>query len=412
LRVKYHIASDLPRAAVLGLHVMNARQFYFSGIAVLLQLPLFAYGAGLVPCGGDGEEACQMCHTVQLINGVSAWLVGILSVVAAIMFILAGFKILMAGGNSSALQDAKSMITNVAIGFVIVLASWLLIDLMMKTLLGEEDAAIGPWNAISCVAQPESRTDPRKLEALQAVQLEAGGSVGITGGAGTSVTELPCTEISATEFDCFAARQQCTGSIGGTVADDMSGNQQQTTVTCVEQVVTSSGSGGSCTVITDTNNACHPSKLNCFGNADDASQICNLESSGGNSRAMSGSDRCADGKSFSGGLWQINILANNRLLPGCSANFFTTTPSAPNACDRDGDSAQGGCLDCRSNSAGTRYCAVWNCRIKNDQANITMYNHCVSQTKNSEINSQAACSLYNAGSWGPWITSADKCGVS
>lgn len=139
---------------------MNLRRLYFSGLAVCLQLPLFTYAAGLVPCGGVGEEPCQMCHSVQLINSVTGWLVGILSVVAAIMFVMAGFRILTAQGNPSALQDAKEMITNVAIGFMIVLAAWLGIDLMMKTLLGGNEAAIGPWNTIACVEQPGTTVIP------------------------------------------------------------------------------------------------------------------------------------------------------------------------------------------------------------------------------------------------------------
>jgi hypothetical protein len=170
-------------------------------------------------------------------------------------------------------------------------------------------------------------------------------------------------------------------------------------VVVVPPVTGSSGAGGSCSAVTDPGNACHPSNLNCFGNSEGASRVCNLESSGGNTQAMSGSDLCRDGRSFSGGLWQINILANHRLLPGCSGDFFTKT----------GSSAQGSCFDERTNSNDVTYCAIRNCSI----TNVSMYNHCVAQTKNLDINTQAACTLYqNAGGWSPWITSANKCGVS
>jgi len=139
---------------------MNIRQLYFSGLAMLLQIPVFVYADGLVPCGGDGEEACQMCHAVQLVVGTTGWLVGILSIVAAILFIVAGFRILTAQGNPGVLQQAKSMIVNVAIGFVIILSAWLLIDLLMKTLVGEGMSEVGPWNRIACVDQPESEVIP------------------------------------------------------------------------------------------------------------------------------------------------------------------------------------------------------------------------------------------------------------
>jgi len=137
-----------------------------------LQLPVFAYAAGLVPCGRDGQGACQMCHTVQLVNGVTAWLVGILSIAAAIMFVIAGYRLVTANGNPSVMQDAKNMITNVAIGFAIVLAAWLLIDLMMKTLLGGGSVAAGPWNQIACIDQPTSTTKEGDLGTFEQVQFE------------------------------------------------------------------------------------------------------------------------------------------------------------------------------------------------------------------------------------------------
>jgi soluble lytic murein transglycosylase-like protein len=68
---------------------------------------------------------------------------------------------LTAQGNPSVLKDAKDMIVNVAIGFVIVLSAWLLIDLMMKSLLGgPTDTPIRPWSQIACVEQPESEVLP------------------------------------------------------------------------------------------------------------------------------------------------------------------------------------------------------------------------------------------------------------
>jgi hypothetical protein len=145
---------------------MNARHWFFSGIAVCMQMPVFVYAqeGGLVPCGREGQGDCQTCHVVQLVSGVNAWLVGILAIVATIMFVIAGFRLVTSNGNPSVLQDAKDMIINVTIGFVIVLAAWLLLDLLMKSLLSDSDQGLGPWNEIACVDQPEARTDPGELD--------------------------------------------------------------------------------------------------------------------------------------------------------------------------------------------------------------------------------------------------------
>jgi hypothetical protein len=160
---------------------MNARRWFFSGVAVCLNIPVFVSAQqGLVPCGRVGQEDCQTCHVVQLVSGVNAWLVGILSIVATIMFVIAGFKLVTSNGNPSALQDAKNMIINVAIGFVIVLAAWLLLDLFMKSLLSDSQQGLGPWNQISCVDQPVATTDPGwlNIQILDATALEqANGSV-------------------------------------------------------------------------------------------------------------------------------------------------------------------------------------------------------------------------------------------
>lgn len=125
-------------------------------LALLITTPLLVWANGLVPCGGPGEEACQFCHVATLMNTVIGWLVMILSIVMAIMIMVSGFKLVTSGGNPSEKQAAKSMITNAAIGFAILLSAWLLIDYGLKALLRTGPFAFGPWNTIQCVDQPKS----------------------------------------------------------------------------------------------------------------------------------------------------------------------------------------------------------------------------------------------------------------
>jgi hypothetical protein len=220
---------------------MNLRQMYFSLLALLLQLPVLAYADGLVPCGRDGQDACQMCHTVQLVNGVTAWLVGILSIAAAIMFVIAGFRLVTANGNPSVMQDAKNTITNVAIGFAIVLAAWLLIDLMMKTLLGGGSVAAGPWNQIACIDQPNSTVKEGNLGFFRAQEY------------GT------CSSVD----DCAAQVQACSSRPGGSgVITGTSGNMR---VTC-SFTTTASGAGSGAGLVSSGGRGeaqCAPSNPNC-----------------------------------------------------------------------------------------------------------------------------------------------------
>jgi hypothetical protein len=67
--------------------------------------------------------------------------------------VTAGFNLVTSSGNVAAKAKAKSMITNAFVGFVIVLASWLLVDLGMKMLVSDDgDAAVklGVWNEVEC----------------------------------------------------------------------------------------------------------------------------------------------------------------------------------------------------------------------------------------------------------------------
>jgi hypothetical protein len=202
---------------------MNARSWFFSGIAVCLNIPVFVYAQqGLVPCGRTGQDDCQTCHVVQLVSGVNAWLVGILAIVATIMFVIAGFRLVTSNGNPGVLQDAKSMIINVAIGFVIVLAAWLLLDLFMKSLLSDTQQGLGPWNEIACVPQPESRTDPDQLDIY--IIREQNSST--------------CT----TAASCEVLVQQCQDRPDGT--ETITGSPGNFQVTCAFTSTSESGGGG------------------------------------------------------------------------------------------------------------------------------------------------------------------------
>lgn len=116
-----------------------------------------AGAADLVPeCGGEGQPACQACYAVELVNNVVSWLVMILGVIAAILIVMAGTRLVTSGGNSSAKEAAKSSMTNLIIGYLIVLSAWLVMDYGLRALLVEGGSArFGVWNQISCVDQPD-----------------------------------------------------------------------------------------------------------------------------------------------------------------------------------------------------------------------------------------------------------------
>jgi len=108
--------------------------------------------------GGVGS-ACSLCDLVSMGNEILKWLIGVMMVIFSIIMVMAGFGLVTSGGNPSAKTAAKEKITNTLIGLIIVLAAWLLVDTIMKTLLPGNSgniAGFGPWSTVKCQSQTPS----------------------------------------------------------------------------------------------------------------------------------------------------------------------------------------------------------------------------------------------------------------
>jgi hypothetical protein len=99
---------------------------------------------GLVTCSGPD---CNLCSFVDMVNGLVDWLFGFLVLAAVLGLMITGFKMVVSGGNESAWTQAKSMFTNIIIGFVIVLSAWLIVDTILKAFI-DSDSGFGMWNKI------------------------------------------------------------------------------------------------------------------------------------------------------------------------------------------------------------------------------------------------------------------------
>lgn len=150
--------------------------------------------AQLVPCDGvrgGALEVCQACHLVTLAQNIVNWLIAIAVFIAVLMFSYAGFLMVTAAGNTGQVDRARTIFKDVAIGFIILLAAWLIVDTVMKTLyngsvLDESTKAnFGVWNEIKCVPQP----------------VGTGAGTGV--GAGGAVVPAPTAECP----DCVAIDQ-------------------------------------------------------------------------------------------------------------------------------------------------------------------------------------------------------------
>lgn len=103
---------------------------------------------GFVQCGNNGQPSCQFCHLVSMIDRIIEWLAMVLTILASILFAVAGMRLVISAGNTQAKLEAKKSIINVATGLMIVLAAWMIIDFVLQTLV--DGPFTGAWNTIQC----------------------------------------------------------------------------------------------------------------------------------------------------------------------------------------------------------------------------------------------------------------------
>lgn len=115
----------------------------FLAIAAISWVLPTSVSAQLVPCSGVN---CGTCELIILANNVFDWLVGVLTIVFALIVVVSGIQMVTSTGSQAAMQSAKSRVYNAMIGFVIVLGSWVLVNLLMNSLA---DGTFGDWSTLN-----------------------------------------------------------------------------------------------------------------------------------------------------------------------------------------------------------------------------------------------------------------------
>lgn len=120
-------------------------------LALLILAVLFFYlipgqvfSAGLVPCGGEGKPACQLCHFFVLFDNIVDFvLFDIVPPLAILMVVIGGVMFLLAADNPANINKAKDLLKSVAIGLVIIYGAWVLINLFFLTI------GVADWTKLS-----------------------------------------------------------------------------------------------------------------------------------------------------------------------------------------------------------------------------------------------------------------------
>ena len=125
------------------------------GLTVAIMLPSLAFAAWtdpIVNCSGaldsKTQTACTVCDIAKTAQNVLNTAIYVAVFLSAVLFAWAGIIYVTNIANHGEISKAKNIFANVIIGLVIVLASWLVIDTLMKTLVDSDVSKFGPWNKV------------------------------------------------------------------------------------------------------------------------------------------------------------------------------------------------------------------------------------------------------------------------
>ncbi len=100
-----------------------------------ITVPLLVSAHGLVPCGGINENPCTVTDIFVLIARATNWLIAVAGLYAVYQIINQGFYLIISVGNEEAITARKNALTNVVIGFVLILFAYMFVNTVVNVLL-------------------------------------------------------------------------------------------------------------------------------------------------------------------------------------------------------------------------------------------------------------------------------------
>ncbi|KKT87728.1 MAG: hypothetical protein UW87_C0025G0002 [Candidatus Moranbacteria bacterium GW2011_GWC2_45_10] len=124
--------------------------------AMVAFAPSETYAAGLVPCGGPGENECTLCYMIVGFNGVINAALKLSFLIALAVLSFAAVAYIVSAGDSGLTGLAKSAIKSSIIGIVVMFSAWLMVNYTMHLLGTKPNLGIvnvGKWSNFQCAGQ-------------------------------------------------------------------------------------------------------------------------------------------------------------------------------------------------------------------------------------------------------------------
>ncbi len=230
-------------------------------LSIITFVPTVAFAddpfPGIVSFAGCSGPDCSACNIVYMANEGISWLIGILFVIFAVLVAWRGVQLVTSGGNPGALAAVKGSFMNAFIGIIIILSAWLIVDTIMRGLVGAPGAEGSlpvvvngevtgwlAWSKVEC----QTQTEPN----YEAVLAYVGNSLTGTGFWSINTSGIPTSVCSQTggysgipvTYDCTTQISECVVNGAGTPTISPDGSS----VTCTPDtdVAASVTSGANC----------------------------------------------------------------------------------------------------------------------------------------------------------------------
>lgn len=130
--------------------------------------PLVPCGLNKQPSGATGgydyTQPCNQCHIFMLIKNLIDFIFkGLMPVLATALFVVAGFYIVLAGGNPAYYATGKKIFQDTLMAVLVISLSWLLANTVIRTLARDQNVAKS-WFQFQCRATVKPPTKPAPFE--------------------------------------------------------------------------------------------------------------------------------------------------------------------------------------------------------------------------------------------------------
>jgi hypothetical protein len=150
LLVSQLIVKTMKRIKIISTIFLLLAFGFFAVSPVLAREGIFE---NIEDCRKTGD--CSLCDFLQLFTNLARWILSVMGGVAMIWFVLAGIGFIVSFGNAEKVAENKKAIVGAVFGIIIILAAWLLVNLIFFHLVGDGNTVkpIGiwgdkPWSAV------------------------------------------------------------------------------------------------------------------------------------------------------------------------------------------------------------------------------------------------------------------------